>query len=268
MKDDPDFNIHFVALIERRPCIYDYTSSDYSKRNVQDKAWETIAKEISESVEACKDRWKNLRGCYTRHLKSLITPSGSGARTKKPYYLAGHLQFLQPFTKSRKSQGNISTTQPVIYSLKTEQTQEEHDVDNNFDKEPEDARTEDRQTKRDISPKVASKPSEDNSFRTQASKKQKKTPKCPTSIAEINRSASDYFESKNTSCAEMNSDDPDLAFVKSVLPDMKEMNNYQKRRFKIGILNLAGQILSEYKPTVSPVLSASSASSTTMNPFD
>ena len=33
---------------------------------------------------------------------------------------------------------------------------------------------------------------------------------------------------------------------------MREMNADQKRRFKIGILNLAGQILSEYRPTALP----------------
>lgn len=49
MKDDPDFNIKFVALIEKDPCIYDYSCSDYVKRNVLEKAWETISKEISET---------------------------------------------------------------------------------------------------------------------------------------------------------------------------------------------------------------------------
>lgn len=46
MKDDPDFNIHFVTRIEANPCIYDHTRSDYSNRNIQDLAWEQIAKEL------------------------------------------------------------------------------------------------------------------------------------------------------------------------------------------------------------------------------
>lgn len=46
MKDDPDFNIRFVSLIEAKPCIYDHTRSDYSNRNIQDLAWEQIAKEV------------------------------------------------------------------------------------------------------------------------------------------------------------------------------------------------------------------------------
>lgn len=49
MKDDQDFNIKFASLVESHPCLYDYTRGDYSKRNLQDNAWEQIAKEISES---------------------------------------------------------------------------------------------------------------------------------------------------------------------------------------------------------------------------
>jgi hypothetical protein len=52
----------------------------------------------------CKERWKNLKACYTRHLKNKL-PSGSGAKTKRPYYLAEYLNFLEPFTKSRKQTG-------------------------------------------------------------------------------------------------------------------------------------------------------------------
>ncbi|KAK9702953.1 Alcohol dehydrogenase transcription factor Myb/SANT-like [Popillia japonica] len=102
MKDESDFNILFVSLIENEKALYDYTCADYSNRNAQDRAWESIAKEVSESVCDCKERWKNLRACYSRYLKTAKLPSGSGTRRKKPYYLAEFLSFLEPFTKSRK----------------------------------------------------------------------------------------------------------------------------------------------------------------------
>lgn len=44
MKDDPDFNIHFV--IEKNPCVYDYNTKEYSCRITHDKAWENIEKEV------------------------------------------------------------------------------------------------------------------------------------------------------------------------------------------------------------------------------
>lgn len=46
MKDDPDFNIKFVSIIENYLCIYDYKSKEYACRTSQDKAWESIGKEV------------------------------------------------------------------------------------------------------------------------------------------------------------------------------------------------------------------------------
>lgn len=40
-------------------------------------------------------------------------------------------------------------------------------------------------------------------------------------------------------------EDSDLYFLKSVLPDMKCMTPTQKRRFKVGVLNLSDTILNE-----------------------
>lgn len=38
-------------------------------------------------------------------------------------------------------------------------------------------------------------------------------------------------------------EDPDVLFLKSLLPDMQAMNESQKRKFKIGILKLSDDIL-------------------------
>ena len=74
-------------------------------------------------------------------------------------------------------------------------------------------------------------------------------------ITDVNRKALDsleYFEKKEQMMEMKNSlhqnitsepPDPDMAFFQSVLPDMQLMNDTQKRQFKIGILNLAQQIL-------------------------
>uniref|UniRef100_V5GPU9 MADF domain-containing protein n=1 Tax=Anoplophora glabripennis TaxID=217634 RepID=V5GPU9_ANOGL len=50
--------------------------------------------------------WKNLRGSYTKHLKTYV-PSGSGASAKRPYYLSEYISFVLPFTKSRQPKGNV-----------------------------------------------------------------------------------------------------------------------------------------------------------------
>jgi len=46
MKDDPEFNIKFVALIEEHSCLYDHHQADYSNRTKQDIAWENISQKV------------------------------------------------------------------------------------------------------------------------------------------------------------------------------------------------------------------------------
>ncbi|KAL4142362.1 hypothetical protein QTP88_004836 [Uroleucon formosanum] len=110
MKNDPDTNIQFVQTVQMFPCLYDHTTKDYSNRCAQDKAWGEIRKKFDANMNECKERWKNLRACFTRHLKAK-PPSGSVAKFKKPYYSAEFLNFLEPFTKSRKQSVSLSSNE-------------------------------------------------------------------------------------------------------------------------------------------------------------
>jgi hypothetical protein len=47
MRDDPEFNILFVSLIEKHRCLFDSSSAEYGNRNIQDRAWDKIAHEVS-----------------------------------------------------------------------------------------------------------------------------------------------------------------------------------------------------------------------------
>lgn len=38
-------NIIFVQIVEKYPCLYDYTNPEYSKRQVIEKTWNLVAKE-------------------------------------------------------------------------------------------------------------------------------------------------------------------------------------------------------------------------------
>jgi len=49
MKDDPDTNVQFVQTVEMFPCLYDYTTNEYSGRNAQDKAWGEIGKKFDDN---------------------------------------------------------------------------------------------------------------------------------------------------------------------------------------------------------------------------
>lgn len=50
------FNINFMGEVEKYPELYDYTLADYSRKDVTDRAWQEIAKEVK------------LSGLLTYHL--------------------------------------------------------------------------------------------------------------------------------------------------------------------------------------------------------
>ncbi|XP_074033107.1 MAGUK family member discs large 1 isoform X3 [Leptinotarsa decemlineata] len=49
MEDNPTFNVKFVQILEKNPVLYDYTPEGYSNRQVQDKTWYEVGKEINET---------------------------------------------------------------------------------------------------------------------------------------------------------------------------------------------------------------------------
>jgi hypothetical protein len=198
-------------------------------------------------VSECKERWKNLRASFTRYLKSVKLSCGDGNRYKKPYYLAEYLQFLKPFTKSRKENGKYQRV-----GLSPEADTEEQDCDNEIDSSepaaqfPIDGEQQNEEYRRSEGPLMnvgkwqADVPAD---FVTSVTKKIKRT----LSLEDVNRPTFESYQSRNP-LGQNETEDPDLSFFKSVLPDMREMNAEQKRRFKIGILNLAHQILKENGP--------------------
>jgi hypothetical protein len=61
MRDDPDFNISFVSLIEKHRCLFDFSCAEYNNRNIQERSWEKIAKEVSGSGKFRLFIYKMLR---------------------------------------------------------------------------------------------------------------------------------------------------------------------------------------------------------------
>ncbi|XP_008188674.1 uncharacterized protein LOC103310953 [Acyrthosiphon pisum] len=242
MKDDPDTNVQFVQTVEMFPCLYDYTTKEYSIRNAKYKAWGEIGKKFDANMSECKERWKNLRACFTRHLKAK-PPSGSAAKIKKPYYLAEFLHFLEPFTKSRKQSGYMPALPPL-----NNECSEQNEIIGNFSESEED--------NIDNNP-IEDNPNDSNSSFTEpkpqqwiSSTKSSSFQKKQRSVGleEVNKAALDFFAKKKKS--DLPVEDVDLCFFKSLLPDMKLMNPEQKRRFKFGVLSLIGNILDEPNETI------------------
>ncbi|KAL5237737.1 hypothetical protein ACI65C_005147 [Semiaphis heraclei] len=235
MKDDPEFNIKFVEIVENHKCIYDYNIKEYASRVEQDRAWENIGKEIGATASECKERWKNLRACYTRHLKHKL-PSGSGAKPKRPYYLAEYLNFLEPFTKSRKQTGNI----PVNLNTVNENLNE-NDLENSDDQADDNESAD--QSFDNFSDPNSKEDSLYSPSTSSANVNKNKKKLAPVLLSDVNKAALDFFSKRKKTDTE---EDMDLCFLKSLLPDMKLMTPDQKRRYKVQMINAASCILSEH----------------------
>lgn len=78
------------------------------------------------------------------------------------------------------------------------------------------------------------------------------------SLSNVNSTLTESLQTRPNIIQYNEHQDPDLAFLYSLLPDFRDMNREQKRRFKVGILKLADNILLENIPALE--------SNTTSNP--
>ncbi|RVE40767.1 hypothetical protein evm_014583, partial [Chilo suppressalis] len=76
--NDQALNIKFVQKVEEYPCLYNYKLTDYSRKDVTERAWSEVGKVFNLTEGQCKEKWKNLRAVFVRHTKP--APSGSSSK--------------------------------------------------------------------------------------------------------------------------------------------------------------------------------------------
>lgn len=175
------------------------------------------------SVSNCKERWKNLRTVFARNCrKKLSDPT----RYRKQYYLDANLQFLLPFIKHKADV--VHTFSQPLASIPSESLDicDETD-DDDFSVSlpaPEMKRVQEREdTPRNIKKRKVNHPSEI-----------------------IDNLILDYLESKR----EQDKTNSDKQFLFSLLPDIENMTAKQKRRFKVGVIQLIQQTFETPESTV------------------
>ncbi|KAF5269569.1 hypothetical protein FQR65_LT05907 [Abscondita terminalis] len=98
--------ITLIQLVEQYPVLYDGDPN----RTGTHHAWQEVANKLGEDWLTCKEKWKNIRTCYTRYLrKHDKSPYG------RSYYLSPYLEFLQPYYKN-SGVTNAPTTQDSLWS--------------------------------------------------------------------------------------------------------------------------------------------------------
>lgn len=239
MQTDEDFNIKFVNIVKRHKCLYDKKVPEYRNKDEQEKSWMEIAQETRESVSHCKERWRNLRACLSRYIKQ----QSSSDPQHKPYYLSEHMHFLLPFLKSHRQMsmggdGYTSYEMPSDMSLDIKHSDPEDTME--FP--------------------------DHNKFSTSSIKQHRLSDTETTSVncvpdvhVEIDSQEANPDMVYMTSTERIQSDkkrlklegscyadNSDMDFFRSILPDIQGMNAQQKRKFKIGILELIDDIFTKY----------------------
>jgi len=66
-------------------------------------------------------------------------------------------------------------------------------------------------------------------------------------VSEMIAEIGSYLKSKTTQKVDLIDDPPELLFLKSLVPDFKNLNNKNQSRFKIAVLSKLDQLLDEQK---------------------
>lgn len=223
------------------------------------------------AVAHCKERWRNLRACLTRHLKQQLFAS-DGSTIHKPYYLAEHMKFVLPFTKSRSSCGkdssiymespspHPSTTSPLkdtkdVHLTSDNDTEQHHQRESKLFQHNEtptytiSAESEDTNQYvtfvQNANGDLTSEGLDDNQMHVDESAIIATKGIHHSSYTNVSAKPIDIYEpsTKRVRISNQESDDADLNFFRSLLPDIRMMSASQKRRFKIGIFQLIDNVL-------------------------
>nr|XP_023024239.1 uncharacterized protein LOC111512364 [Leptinotarsa decemlineata] len=167
-------------------------------------------------------------------------PSGSGAKKIKDYYLKDVKQFITPFMKSKRQQGNLPTeTEPSVNEDNDSESEAETNNNEHSEEEITASVRNSQEKQKDITTVV--RRSQEKNPQTQAqcsntagirpSEKRQKV--STTTLNEANKCFMEYVKSKTSKTnSAIEKPSPDLQFLTSLLPDLAKLTDYHKRQFK------------------------------------
>lgn len=120
---DEKYNILFVKCVQQYPCLYDVSCKDYSRRDKTDEAWMNVARKMGDTESNCRERWKNIRTVFCRHIKDKKVGS------KRTYYLYDVLQFLVPYIKTKKPKTSIVRPEMVSVDSILNESNDNNDIE-------------------------------------------------------------------------------------------------------------------------------------------
>lgn len=193
----------------------------------------------------CRERWRNIRGAFLRSTKKPPT----GAIEKKKYYLNQYLEFLLPHIKRRISDENLEMI--IDCKLEVDDSDFEDDAEN---------QAQSMESPPDYSnqlSRILSSPFNMTDENTQESDVDKSVAianelqpsikgRLSQTISTISNTADDgIIKWLNKKERDKRSDNPNMLFLLSLLPDISKMTDKQNRRFRQKVIGLIDDILED-----------------------
>ncbi|XP_014246590.1 transcription factor Adf-1-like [Cimex lectularius] len=220
--NDIDSTFALVDAVKKYPILYDTTDVDYHVKHKHDIAWKEVAKEVNAPATSCKEKWKNLRAAYSRHRRQQIAYE-MGGKPRKPYYLAEYMSFLIPHS-------NVKPVNRINFGIASNNSDRESQDDQEACVDIKEERTEEwsNSAEEDEPSKFVTTDIFETDFSTSILESGEK--KTSEELKKKDRTERCCFTSGQ------NDDDADLNFLKSLLPDMRQMKQRKKNQFKIAVL--------------------------------
>ncbi|KAJ9596485.1 hypothetical protein L9F63_012493 [Diploptera punctata] len=89
-----------LKLVQEREALYDVANEDYTNRDIVWALWTDIARQLNKTPTACRDKWTSLR-CVYRRIINQQANSNKKKKIKWPWahmmtFLIPHLKTIQP----------------------------------------------------------------------------------------------------------------------------------------------------------------------------
>ncbi|KAK7863926.1 hypothetical protein R5R35_012437 [Gryllus longicercus] len=115
---------YLIELVRRFPVLYDLQHEDYKNTRKKDKIWDEIGKEINETGEEAKKKWKNLRDTFAKSMRSTQTKTGQAAKSSKKWVWADQMQAFLPYLAFATTASNVSEIDSENVNLNSHSTEE------------------------------------------------------------------------------------------------------------------------------------------------
>ncbi|XP_055370717.1 uncharacterized protein LOC129605158 [Condylostylus longicornis] len=265
--------IDFIKTIEKHECLWNNRIPELNKRSQIKATWKIISHEFQEPIPVLRERWRNIRNTFIRSMKKSAKDNPPGSKSKG-YYLAKYLQFLLPHIRHHFDfDYNIlyPEDQTEIAAISSDDEDYENESANNetsnnkisftIEDPGELSPTTNYQEPEITTDEINQQQSQQIHYKTklQSQIKFQKKIQLQHHTQNLDPLQDDYVAAtkrKRVDCEnshsipfvknrELEQEEANFCFLKSLLPDFNSMNKIQNRRFRKKVISLMEDILND-----------------------